>query len=530
VPTVHRILYKKSAPSPGLCILVENGVLCPKPIASRGLCGKHRAYLMHSGQLEKFGLPHQPRKRDLRRNPNPVAGLCMVIENGNACAARARPNGLCNRHYQNIWQRPDLKLEDFTAKQEIVYARNGIAKPGKCVVREQAADGRIYFCDEVTHVRGLCRSHYRKFILQPELLNHIANPIPVQSVFRLKRRPETGVCVIVENDVGCSAEATRSRRVCDKHFLALRRAGKIHELTDAFLTKKMVLERKASADWMPGFCIMSVNGVPCTNIPKRRGLCNPCIHLIEKNGLLFEDFALAMKRKKQLAMARKSVPIKGVCVAIENGHECGQAAVVRGLCQAHYKLAKRMNLLAKIALSNSELLTIPDVPNFYLDKNVVIRFAFHELFRTTPDPSSVKLVEAVLQRKVRATVSADCIRAAYSHVSHRLARLKDSGGKEMDEREADTLASQYVGNLFFGRNGFWHVLPVTGESFKVCTQKGMLPNLTLEDALEVHLFAQAKQQFGATMFVTADGGILQYGLGVHPEKIVSEYRETFSRK
>ena len=529
MPTRHRILGKKPTPLPGICLLVENGVPCRNSIASRGLCGKHRIYLMTHGQLEKYGLPNQIRKRDYRRNPSPLAGICGVIENGNACTECARRKGLCNRHYQSIWQRPDLKLEDFITKHEVVYSRHGLAKPGKCIVREQTSDGTFSYCDEAIHARGLCQNHYRKFILNPDLLNHIANPVPVAPVFRLKRRPESGVCVVIENDTGCTATATRSRRVCEKHFLALRRAGKLEELTAPFLNKKIVLERKPSADWLPGFCVMSVNDVPCTNIPKRRGLCNPCINLIGKNGLLFEDFALALKRKKRSALTREPVIVRGVCVAIENGRECESAAVVRGLCQTHYKLATRMKVLPKIALTAAELSTIPEVPHFYLDKNIVIRFANYEMFRKNPDPSSVKLVEAVLQRKVRATVSADCLRAVYSHIGHRLAWSKEEGGKGMDRVEAEALARQYAGNLFHGRKGFWNVLPVTGETFEACTTEGKLANLSLEDALEVHLFAGAKQQFGATMFVTADGGILQYGIGVHPEKIVMAYPDIFAR-
>ncbi len=63
-----------------------------------------------------------------------------------------------------------------------------------------------------------------------------------------------------------------------------------------------------------------------------------------------------------------------------------------------------------------------------------------------------------------------------------------------------------------------------------CTREGKLANQTLEDALEVHLFAGAKEKFGASMFVTADGGILQNGIGVHPEKIVTAYPDVFPRK
>ena len=37
------------------------------------------------------------------------------------------------------------------------------------------------------------------------------------------------------------------------------------------------LKKKAAAEIVPGFCIMTVNGVLCTHTPKRRGLCGSCI-------------------------------------------------------------------------------------------------------------------------------------------------------------------------------------------------------------------------------------------------------------
>lgn len=189
-----------------------------------------------------------------------------------------------------------------------------------------------------------------------------------------------------------------------------------------------------------------------------------------------------------------------------------------------------MKCLSKIGLTATELMSVREVPHFYFDKNVVFRFAAHELFGTTPDPSSVKLVEAVLNRRIRATVSLDCLRAAYSYLGHRLKQTKSAGGKDMAPPEAEQTARKYVGELFYGRNGFWNFLPFTSEAFKACSFKGGLPNLTLEDALEVHLFGQTKQKYGTWIFVTADGGILQNGQGVHPEKVVKAYSDIFKTK
>ena len=104
----------------------------------------------------------------------------------------------------------------------------------------------------------------------------------------------------------------------------------------------------------------------------------------------------------------------------------------------------------KLALTTPEIAALPDIPHFYFDKNVVIRFALFEMFRANPDPSSVQLVEAVIKRKIRATVSTliACKRStaiwdtAWSGPKKRAAR-------GMDPAETEALARKYIGNLFF---------------------------------------------------------------------------------
>jgi len=188
-------------------------------------------------------------------------------------------------------------------------------------------------------------------------------------------------------------------------------------------------------------------------------------------------------------------------------------------------LARRQKIFQQLALTRQEMIVLPDVPHFYFDKNIPIRFAIHELFGVTPDPAAVTLVQAVLKGKIRATVSLDCIRALYSHVGHRLARSSEEGGKDLDEKEAEAMARKYAGELFFGRKGLWRFLSFTEHHFDLCTVKRKLPKLSLEDALEVHLFAVAKKKLGAELFVTADGGILVYGEAVHPRQVVKTYAD-----
>jgi len=265
------------------------------------------------------------------------------------------------------------------------------------------------------------------------------------------------------------------------------------------------------------------NGIPCTNTPKRRGLCDPCIWLIGRTeGYEYEQFTLPEK-SKQHKIERKKKITKGVCLLIVDGIPCRKAVKARGICNLHYKLVNRKKKLAKFALTVEEAEYLPDIPHFYFDKNIIFRFAIHEILGLTPDWNSVALVQAVLDNKIRATVSLDCIRALYSHIGHRLSRPKSEGGREMDEKEAEKLAREYAGKLFFGREGLWHFMSFDEHQFDLCAFQGRLPNYSLEDALEVHLYAIAKEEYGATLFVTADGGILEYGEAVHPEKVARTY-------
>jgi hypothetical protein len=521
-----QILTKKPEQQIGICILIENGVPCSKPVVSRGLCNRHRAYLAKNGRLEEFALPRQSRKKDLRLNPDTQDGLCRILENGNPCVTQARPNGLCNRHYAAIWQRPDLDLGDFTIRQtDLLYGRKKRVTAGICIVREMRPDGTRSHCKLKSSSRGLCRRHYRTLSKTPVLFEQIANPRRGKAKLRLKKKFKEGVCVIVADDVGCNHRATRQRRVCDSHYMALKTAGMLEELTDQFLkTRNCILERKPEEIQIEGFCIMKVNGIGCTNTPKRRGLCDACIWLIEKaQEYEYKDFALPEKRSLKSVLSRKIEIVNGICLAVEDGVPCNKAVFARGMCKDHYKLATRRKILAKIALTIEEQRSLSDVPHFFFDKNVPIHFAMHELFGSKSDRNSSALVDAVLRRRIRATVSTDCVRALYSHIGHRLARPVEDCGKGMDPYVAEKTAREYTGKLFFERGGLWHFLSFNEEHIEACTAKGKLPMLSLEDALEFHLYAIAKKEYGAALFVTADKGIIEVGEAVHPNEVVRTY-------
>lgn len=505
----------------GVCVVVQDGVPCARRPASRGVCGPHRILLTGLRRLDEIALPPQPLKYDLRVNPDAPPGVCRAIQNGTPCAEPARPSGLCRRHYAGVWQRPDLNVDDFRPPDPAL-SRQRAPAPGMCAVVEVSGDQRVV-CQEPAVRRGLCARHARGLKREPVALSRVADPPRRRAEFRIKRAPKLGVCVVIEDDVGCTQQATSARRVCLDHINRLRSARKLRELTDRFLAERDQVERKPEHAVVAGFCVLQTNRVPCTNTPVRRGLCNPCITKIERLGLDYEALALPPEVHRVPVFERAPRLIKGVCVVVADGAACRSTVSARGVCRRHYKGLEYHGLLERIALGIDEHRHLPETPHVYLDKNVPIRFAMFEGFGVAPERSSIALVQAVLQGRVRASVSLDCVRAVYSHLGHRLARPAGEGGAGLTPEAAEQRARRYTGELFFGRGGLWNVLPWTEDAFAACALEGRLPELSLEDALEVHLFARAKAEHGAALFVTADQGILRYGEAVHPDRVVAAY-------
>lgn len=98
----------------------------------------------------------------------------------------------------------------------------------------------------------------------------------------------------------------------------------------------------------------------------------------------------------------------------------------------------------------------------------------------------------------------------------------------MDNVAAEKLARDYAGKLFFGQTkALWHFVTSDENGFRLCAHEKRLPKLSLEDALEVHLYAKAKQEHGVSLFVTADDGIITYSEAIHPERVVADYAHLF---
>jgi hypothetical protein len=509
--------------------MVEDGIPCRRKADSRGLCGRHAIILKNAGEYEKFALPRQDRRIEYAVNPDAPVGTCRIVEEGVPCTLPAKLTGLCTRHYRNIYHRPDLKMAEFVVDRKAIrYGRQKKPVEGRCVIRELWPDGRRLVCENAAKSRGICPRHWGIYEKEPESIEHAMNPGRVQQSFALKTNPRKGICVIAENGAGCTNPARYRRQLCSRHYAALKRKGLLNDLTDRLVPQgEVTLARKPEGQVAEGYCMLTVNGVPCMNPPYVRGICGPCLHLIRSRELDYEALALPSRRTRWYALARK-LPyqmVRGVCALVEDGAPCEKPAGARGLCKRHCNIAVKRGALEELGLTTTEAAALKPMLHLYLDKNVLINFAFHELFGSRGEESSVDIVRAVLRRRVRATVSLDCVRAVYSHVGHRLARPPEDGGKGMDPGPAEAEARRYTAGLFFDRNGLWNLIPYGEEQIRACARGEAFPGLSFEDALEAHLYGLARAEAVIDLFVTADAHVLQQAQGVHPAHVVATYRD-----
>ncbi|MFZ2960198.1 MAG: hypothetical protein WA705_25225, partial [Candidatus Ozemobacteraceae bacterium] len=491
-------------------MIIENGVPCHRKVTYRGLCEMHIARLKVIGRFDEFAQRPKDRRHRFEVKPNPEPGICRLIVNGVPCTLPACRKGMCDRHYTSIWQRPDLKIDDFAPPLGMIthsYKRQRYPERGRCVVQEvinvPAKGTSIIKCKEGTHARGLCKSHYRKLSENSALFDELADPVRGKVQYELKKDPKPGQCVIIQDGIGCTRLAGQKRRVCRLHSSTLQKAELLEKLTDQFVPGETVYVKKPDSDCVDGFCRMIVNGIPCQKPPKRRGLCSSCLNLVEKFKDDFEKYALPPRVRKESKIKRKRKPIKGLCLVIENDVPCMHVSHARGICQHHYKILTGRQKLQHFALTEEELASLPDIPHWYLDKNVVIDFVMNEVFLDSGRPDAVAIVKEVLDQKILATISLDCIRAVYSKLSHRLAR-EPGEGKGLSPIEAEAEGRAYTGKLFHKRGGLWHILSHDRHHHELCTVGGKFSDLTLEDALEVCLFGIAQSEHGAELFVTSD--------------------------
>jgi len=518
-----RVLTRKRQPRTGVCILIENGVSCANPIASRGLCSKHASYLRAHRRLEEFALSRRDgdRKHRFEVKADAEPGLCRVVVNGKPCRKAAERRGLCRTHYQSIWQRPDLDLEAFCllAGQAPSVCLRSRPVEGDCRVRENGDD-----CRERAHARGLCHRHYRLRETHPSLFERVALPDPKAVTYTVRRKLVAGRCRVAENGRGCS-NAVHSRGLCQHHYDVLRGNTELFE-TLALPARKAksvtFMKRPASAS-SDAVCVVVENGVPCSRPPEHRGVCGPHRKRIGSNKAYAIDDFYTPLAQPSLSVKETEELVDGLCRAIEDGRHCQRPPHTRGLCRCHYRLAAKLGCLDAVASASRDhrnaFGTGNDRLHVYLDKNVLFDYVDKTIFNATGQMGSVALIEYVRDGAVRASVSTDGVKSTYNHLRHRLVRSVEEGGRAMGDADAERIAREEVHRVFVGK-GAWRMIPLEPTALKAAIAD-LRESLSLEDALEFRAYQAARAgKAGPTMFVTRDA---HFPEGVHPSNLAMEF-------
>lgn len=520
----RRVLQRKAAPDGDRCLLIDDGRPCPRPSKTRGVCDKHYTYLRVSRQLGNFALPPQPSEAKRHRvelKADPVLGVCRLVVNGRPCELPTDRRGLCRKHYASLWQRPDVNLDDFALpagyKPPIRLRRSPVE--GECRVHQGGAD-----CRERAHARGLCQKHYKQLRdPQPALFRQIATPDPNAREFALRRTLRDGRCRVATNGQGCG-QPSETRGLCRHHYSVLRGRPELERIAlPARQAAARVYTRAPDAAQGVDRCVVVENGVRCSGVPERRGVCREHHKRIgNSHEYSLGDFYLP-ERPPTLERKPAEECRDGLCVVLEDGAGCQTPPHVRGLCRRHYRVAMERGVLEALASAardaRSPFGAGNDRPHFYLDKNVLFDHADHRVFRAEGQDASVRLVERVVAGAVRASVSADAVKSSYNHVRYRLERPAAEGGRDLDPAEADRIARQHVAATFFGR-GAWRIVALDAPVFR---RVASAPpgDLSLEDALELQAYQQARAgKAGPTLFVTRDTDFVE---GVHPNDLVREW-------
>ncbi len=518
------IIARKAMPTPGLCRLVVDGRSCTEQIYSRGVCKKHYDYLRKNGILDDFALPRSRRPKKMYKVKSvPEPGVCRVIENGVPCTKASKRRGLCLTHYANIWQRPDLNLDDFAKpvfKQE--FSRKPHPKPGICRIIQNGVP-----CNRKVKTRGLCAAHYAMFSRQRELLEEWALPVPGEAVYTVKTRPKPGICPIVQDGQPCTSRA-HSRGFCLRHYTAIRkkRPDLFAKLSLPPKKCRHTLERKPENEWVENVCVIIDNNIACTNPPERRGICKRHREMIWNMGKTNPNYRLEHfeipENKREPVFKRKKIIEEGICILVEDDVECLRLARIRGLCRHHETMLRKRGLVEQYALPPRATRDTHALrPHIYLDKNVIFDYAARKVLGSQREINSVILVQAILERKIRGTVSLDCVRSVYGYLKFRLMRDPADGGKGYDDEAAEREARAFIGELFFAVPGAWIFAKYTDDMLRSCTTGGKFEELSLEDAIEFQAYLAARaRKVGPKVFVTSDK---HFAEGVHPAHAVQAY-------
>jgi hypothetical protein len=482
----------------------------------RGLCRRHYQAVKSRGLLGQIALPPARSKYDIRlKAPDQLqSAICRVIVNGEACLVPAQRRGLCDRHYAAIWQRPDLKLDDFAAAPISPgdFRLRRRPPPDHCRIVERDVP-----CDRPPHARGLCKNHYawlreHDMALFERLAERDRNSI----IYTLRLRLKRGRCRVCEDGKACG-EAAYSRGLCQHHYSVL------FDKRELFLQIAEPSKARPAAVFKckpvpePGTCHILENGVGCTAPSEYRGLCLRHYRALRPRRLA--DFLLP-EQERIYTLKVAAQQNSAICRVAEDGQPCQESAFGRGLCRRHHRVVQKLGRLDELgAPPRAAGGRQQRVPHTYLDKNILFDWCDAEAFGATGQKASCELIERVRAGKMVATISASAVTSSYNHLRHRAGRPVAEGGRELADGSAELLARQTIRQML---QGAWRILALAAHDLR--TVLATAPETqSYEDALEWAAYQEARRgHYGPRWFVTRDSDFPE---GVSPWKLQDHLRQ-----
>jgi len=503
---------------PATCRLIVNGEACQRPHAQRGLCASHAQVLRTVGRFAALARPPIAGRKltlILKSDADLHPGICRIVADGVPCMRAAQRRGLCDRHYAGIWQRSDLRLDDFVApapdlNQPKIRLRAPIVRH-QCRVSEQGQP-----CTRPSFRYGLCVQHATLKEQWPAIFDRVAAKERPAQQFHLRGNPKVGECRISEDGVGCTASAIR-RGLCDRHHDLLRGTAAFKILALPPHARHTRFTRHPNAG--PIQCGVLENDAACNRPPTKGGICTYHRRRITLSPHYeLADFdrpepAPILRIKSQLEMA------DGLCLAVVNETPCADKRRGAGLCRHHLRLAERMGVLEQFKQASAPMQRVRGMPHVYLDKNVIFDYLDIQC-GWQGNESGAAVVEAIRAGTCRGTVSVDALKSGYSRIRYRLQRPLAEGGAGQSAEAADQAARTCIHNLFT-TTAKWTIQGIDGVGFAriLADRRG---SLSLEDTLEWSCYQMARKRTdGPTMFLTRDADFVE---SVHPAEFLKEQR------
>jgi len=169
--------------------------------------------------------------------------------------------------------------------------------------------------------------------------------------FKIKSKAQRkdGVCRLIVNEIPCQKKST-VRGACDKHYAYLKRFNLLEKYADihhCMKVKTFSIKKDLKLKSNLNKCRLVVDGIPCQNKSKSRGVCTThIVHLNTYN--IFELYAVPTKRSAlNIKVKQKAQRKKGICRLVVNGVPCKTKIMMRELCSTHRSYLRLHNLLDK---------------------------------------------------------------------------------------------------------------------------------------------------------------------------------------